>query len=194
MKRLLHFLLIACIGLYLILAACDEENTTIKRTVMAIENTQSGEVLDVGMDREEIEQTLGSVEKTTEFEAVEDDTVSVTYFENTSNQLKVQYENNKAILISVGGRSNQKDQDSSAWFINGVSLGSTKEEVLEAFAASTLEDVLSSSEETGNLTTVITYYYDEEGAITRNADDANYTVAFVFKNDSVIVFSVSFVP
>lgn len=190
MKRLSYLLLFACAGLWLILAACGGEGPAAERSVTTIENSQSGEILATGMDREKIEQALGSIKDTIELEAEEEDTVSVTYFENEINQVKVQYENNKAILISIGGKINQKDQDNSDWFINGVSLGNTKDDVVAVYGTPTEEGVLGSPDENGDITTVITYCYDEEDAIVENSGDAKYTVNFILKNDSVINFAL----
>ena len=190
MKRLSYLLLFACAGLWLILAACGGEGPAVERSVTTIENSQSGEVLAAGMDRETIEQVLGNVEDTIEFESEEDDTVTVTYFETETDQVQVQYGDSKAILISVGGRMNQKDQDSSDWFINGISLGSTRDEVLDAYGTPSEEGVLGSPDENGDITTVITYCYDEEDAIVENSGDAKYTVNFILKNDSVINFAL----
>ena len=144
------------------------------------------------MPKLEAEETLNAMEKVDEVSI--DSIVTTVYTEDGKDQIKIDYQDNKVTSISVGGRLNQKDQEYSDWFVNGISIGSTKEEVLAVYGTPTQEDILESpqkNEDTGDIYT-ITYCYDKEGDILEeNTGEAEYTVIFFLKGESVVFYSVS---
>lgn len=185
------------------LVACSENASGSDTGWKTVQNSRSEDCLTLGMTREKVEEILSTAEST-EIEVNETkNEIVVTYSDsgNQSEQIQIRYVDQNVFSISVGSRSNQQDQEFSNWNLNGISLGSTKEEVIAACGTPLREETLEPPElsvQNGmdyDTYAFIDYNYDADGVLLKkDSEEAAFSLAFILKEEKVIYYSISQFP
>ena len=170
-----------CMLLCIFLASCvaHEPEPQAEKEGPNVFNRESGTCISLGMTREEVESLLVPADGTGSVQDTEEYTTGY-YGDIAEERLQVYYHNDIVIRLTVD------HVESSSWQLkDGISLGSSKEEIIELYGESVRK---SSGEE------VFDYYYDANDTLLGDENgNAAYFVSFYFGEESLESYSIGVV-
>lgn len=171
----------------LLLCACGGEPDYAQ---VPLENSQSGEVLTLGMDRASVDALCANPE---EREEREEGSVSLVDYHGEA-PVTAWFQEGKAVYFSVGQHSfpTSNPGESSPWSVRGIGLGSGSQEVEEAFGIPTRDSgALTAGSTAPTQFQVMQYNYLADGTllVTDTGDDA-FSVSFLLQEGKVILFGI----
>lgn len=173
-------------ALALLLCACGGEPDYAQ---LPLENSQSGDVLTLGMDRASVDTLFANPE-----ERSEGSVTFVDYHNESLGDITAWFQDDKAVYFSVGQHSFPASApgETSPWSVKGISLGSGSQAVEDAFGIPTRDSgALTAGSTAPTQFQVMQYKYLADGTllVTDTGDDA-FSVSFLLQEGKVILFGI----
>lgn len=170
---------------YLPLVGCGND-TTINQEALVFQNRESGEIISLGMTREEVEEQLRLHSPSMQLTNDErNDGTNVVYGETPENELTVRYADGVVVEALVDEDAAGSTEASNWCLADGITKNSTMEEIAAVYGDAELQ------KEDGSQLGFLWYYYDDAGKRVEGPEDAVCEVVFGIGDSGLALYSIS---